>query len=127
MSAAEFIPLCDCESSTVSVLRKLSRSGLKLVRFPRFSKSKKEEVRIMTCARRGSSVVVTDRRRRQCRGPSRGARLRRRRASAGWIEIFPAARLPRRSLHSSFGCHFDGLSFHGKLGLDLLNTGQARL
>src|SRR5213592_2721725 len=39
-----------------------------------------------------SSVVVTDRRRRQCRGPSRGARLRSHRASAGSIEIVPAAR-----------------------------------
>src|SRR5438876_4758083 len=65
---------------------------LKLVRFPRFSKSKKEEVRIMTCAQRGSSVVVTDRRRRQCRGLSPGAGLRSHRASAGSTEIFPAAR-----------------------------------
>src|SRR5437016_11804148 len=39
-----------------------------------------------------SSVVVTDRRRRRCRGLSRGAGLRSHRASAGSIEIFPAAR-----------------------------------
>src|SRR5436189_1499280 len=39
-----------------------------------------------------SSVVVTDRRRRQCRGPSRGARSRPHRAPPGSIEIFPAAR-----------------------------------
>jgi hypothetical protein len=38
------------------------------------------------------SVVVTDRRRRQCRGLSRGARVRSHRAHAGSIEIFPAAR-----------------------------------
>src|SRR5438034_1779655 len=41
---------------------------------------------------KASSVVVIDRRRRQCRVPSPGARLRSRRASAGSIEIFPAAR-----------------------------------
>src|SRR5438093_4342053 len=41
---------------------------------------------------KASSVVVTDRRRRQCRGPSPGARLRSHRAPAGSIEIFPAAR-----------------------------------
>ena len=41
---------------------------------------------------KASSVVVIDRRRRQCRVPSPGARLRSRRASAGWIEIFPAVR-----------------------------------
>jgi len=37
-------------------------------------------------------VVVTDRRRRQCHGPSRGAGLRPHRAAAGSIEIFPVAR-----------------------------------
>src|SRR5213080_1253002 len=41
---------------------------------------------------KASSVVVIDRRRRQCRGLSRGAGLRPHRASAGSIEIFPAAR-----------------------------------
>src|SRR5216117_795470 len=41
---------------------------------------------------KASSVVVTDRRRRQCRGLSRGARLRPHRSPAGSIEIFPAAR-----------------------------------
>src|SRR5438034_5982767 len=39
-----------------------------------------------------SSVVVTDRRRRRCRGLSRGAGLRSHRASAGSIEIFLSAR-----------------------------------
>ena len=38
------------------------------------------------------SVVVIRSRRRQSLGPSPGARLRPRRASAGSIEIFPAAR-----------------------------------
>jgi hypothetical protein len=38
------------------------------------------------------SGVVIDRRRRQCRDLSRGARLRPHRAHAGSIEIFPAAR-----------------------------------
>jgi len=38
------------------------------------------------------SVVATDRRRRQCRGLSRGARLRPPRAAGASIEIFPAAR-----------------------------------
>jgi hypothetical protein len=37
------------------------------------------------------SAVVTDRRRRRCRGPSRGARLQSRRAPASSIEIFPGA------------------------------------
>ena len=37
------------------------------------------------------SVVVTDRRRQQCRGLSRGARLQSHRAHVGSIEIFPAA------------------------------------
>ncbi len=39
-----------------------------------------------------SSVAVTDRKRRQYHGLSRGARLRPHHASAGWIEILPAAR-----------------------------------
>src|SRR5712691_10848038 len=38
-----------------------------------------------------SSVVVTDRRRRQCRGLSHDARLLPHRAPAEWIEIFPVA------------------------------------
>src|SRR5207248_3688619 len=38
------------------------------------------------------SVVVIDRKRRQCRGLSRGAGLRPHHAAAGWTEIFPAAR-----------------------------------
>jgi len=31
------------------------------------------------------------------------------------------------SLHSSFGCHFDGLQFLGKFGFNLLNSGQTGL
>src|SRR5262249_36550335 len=40
----------------------------------------------------GWSVIVTGRRRRRCRALFRGAGWRLHRASAGWIEIFPAAR-----------------------------------
>src|SRR5437867_6699125 len=46
----------------------------------------------LTVGLRASSVVVIDRRRRQCRGPSPGAGLRPHRAPAGSIEIVPAAR-----------------------------------
>jgi len=76
----------NAQRSTPNVqLRKLSRAG---------SSTPKLEVRRKAAfhVRLGASVVVTDRMQRRCRGPSRGARLQRHRAAAGWIEIFPAAR-----------------------------------